>query len=66
MLSRLTRLGYVVDNMKGKSDYSFASNVVKGRIAETLVEEMFKKSDYIVYRFGYEAILEKSKGEKTL
>lgn len=44
--------------MKGKSDYSFASNVVKGRIAETLVEEMLKKSGYIVYRFGYEAILE--------
>ena len=58
MLSRLTRLGYVLNNMKEKSDYSFASNVVKGRIAETLVEEMFKKSDYIVYRFGYEAILE--------
>lgn len=38
--------------------YSFASNVVKGRIAETLIEEMFKKSGYIVYRFGYEAILE--------
>lgn len=36
----------------------FASNVVKGRIAETLVEEMFKKSGYQVYRFGYEAILE--------
>ena len=40
------------------ANYSFASNVVKGRIAETLVEEMFKKSGYIVYRFGYEAILE--------
>ncbi|MBI2650070.1 hypothetical protein HYX04_02025 [Candidatus Woesearchaeota archaeon] len=38
--------------------YDFASNVVKGRIAETLVEEMFKKSGYMVYRFGYEAILE--------
>ena len=40
-------------------DYvSFASQVVKGRIAETLVEEMFKKSGYKVYRFGYEAILQ--------
>ena len=38
--------------------YDFASNVVKGRIAETLVEEMFKKSGYMVYRFGYEAVLE--------
>ena len=42
--------------MKNKA--SFASNVVKGRIAETLIEEMFKKSGYQVYRFGYEAILQ--------
>jgi len=42
----------------GKSKTTFASNVVKGRIAETLVEEMFKKSGYQVYRFGYEAILQ--------
>ena len=54
MLSKLIRLGFVADFMV----YDFASNVVKGRIAETLVEEMFKKSGYMVYRFGYEAILE--------
>lgn len=41
-----------------KSHAKFASNVVKGRIAETLIEEMFKNSGYQVYRFGYEAILE--------
>ncbi|MEK6932718.1 MAG: hypothetical protein AABW56_02890 [Nanoarchaeota archaeon] len=44
--------------MDYNSKTSFASNVVKGRIAETLVEEMFKKSGYKVYRFGYEAILQ--------
>ena len=44
--------------MTYQSSAHFASNVVKGRIAETLVEEMFKKSKYQVYRFGYEAILQ--------
>ncbi len=37
---------------------SFASNLVKGRIAEALIEEMFKEAGYQVYRFGYEAILQ--------
>ena len=37
---------------------SFASNVVKGRIAESLIEEIFKEAGYKVYRFGYEAILQ--------
>jgi len=41
-----------------KNLIAFASNVIKGRIAETLIEEMFKKSGYQVYRFGYEAILQ--------
>ena len=44
--------------MLSESSIKFASNVVKGRIAETLVEEMFKNSGYKVYRFGYEAILQ--------
>ena len=44
--------------MMNKNSIYFASNVVKGRIAETLIEEMFKKSGYQVYRFGYERLLE--------
>jgi hypothetical protein len=44
--------------MMNKNSIDFASRVVKGRIAETLIEEMFKKSGYQVYRFGYERLLE--------
>lgn len=33
-------------------------NTLKGRMAETLVEELLKKSGNTVYRFGYEAIVQ--------
>lgn len=33
-------------------------NMLKGRMAESLVEELFKLCGYKVYRFGYEAILQ--------
>jgi len=33
-------------------------NVVKGRIAESLVSELLKKSRNKVYRFGYETVLQ--------
>jgi hypothetical protein len=33
-------------------------SMLKGRMAETLVEEMLKKSGNVVYRFGYEAIVQ--------
>lgn len=33
-------------------------NMLKGRIAETLVEELLRQSGNIVYRFGYEAIVQ--------
>lgn len=33
-------------------------NILKGRIGESLVEELLKKSGNKVYRFGYEAILQ--------
>lgn len=33
-------------------------NMLKGRMAETLVEDLLKQSGNIVYRFGYEAILQ--------
>lgn len=33
-------------------------SILKGRMAETLVEELLKKSGNIVYRFGYEAIVQ--------
>lgn len=32
--------------------------MLKGRMAETLVEELFRKSGNKIYRFGYEAILQ--------
>src|SRR3989344_5486987 len=37
---------------------NFAENILKGRMAETLFEELMKKSGNIVYRFGYEAIVQ--------
>lgn len=37
---------------------NFAEAMLKGRMAETLVEEMLKKSGNVVYRFGYEAIVQ--------
>ena len=33
-------------------------SMLKGRIAETLVEDLLKQSNNVVYRFGYEAILQ--------
>lgn len=36
----------------------YFDNIVKGRIAETIVEELFKKSGYKVFRYGYESVLQ--------
>ena len=33
-------------------------SMLKGRMAETLFEELMKKSGNVVYRFGYEAVLQ--------
>jgi hypothetical protein len=33
-------------------------SMLKGRMAETLVEELLRQSGNIVYRFGYEAIIQ--------
>lgn len=33
-------------------------NMLKGRMAETLFEELIKQSGNVVYRFGYEAIVQ--------
>ena len=43
-------------NEKNKNHY--AENMLKGRMAETLVDEMLKRSGNMVYRFGFEAVLE--------
>lgn len=37
---------------------TYAESMLKGRMAETLVEELLKQSGNIVYRFGYEAIVQ--------
>jgi len=37
---------------------NFAESMLKGRMAETLFEELMKSSGNIVYRFGYEAIVQ--------
>ena len=36
----------------------FAEKILKGRMAETLVEELLRESGNTVYRFGYEAIMQ--------
>lgn len=36
----------------------YAESMLKGRMAETLFEEMMKASGNTIYRFGYEAILQ--------
>ncbi len=36
----------------------YAESMLKGRMAETLVEEMLKKCGNQVYRFGYESVLQ--------
>lgn len=33
-------------------------NITKGRIAETLVNELLRRAGFRVYRFGYEAVLQ--------
>ncbi len=37
---------------------NFAEGMLKGRMAETLFEELMKSSGNIVYRFGYESIVQ--------
>jgi hypothetical protein len=37
---------------------NFAEGMLKGRMAETLFEELMRRSGNIVYRFGYEAIVQ--------
>lgn len=36
----------------------YSSNLIKGRIAETIVSEMLREAGYFVYRFGYEGLLQ--------
>lgn len=33
-------------------------NILKGRMAETIISEMLQEAGYFVYRFGYEGILQ--------
>ena len=35
-----------------------SENMLKGRMAETLIEEMLRQANNTVYRFGYEAIVQ--------
>ncbi|MDO8482397.1 MAG: hypothetical protein Q7S86_01100 [bacterium] len=43
---------------EGVDKNNFPEGMLKGRMAETLVEELLKKSGNTVYRFGYEAIMQ--------
>jgi hypothetical protein len=45
-----------LNDVSAKNDYPEA--MLKGRMAETLIEELLKKSGNSVYRFGYEAIMQ--------
>ena len=37
-----------------KNQYNYSENMIKGRIAETLIEELFTSMDYEVFRYGME------------
>jgi hypothetical protein len=45
-------------NENNAKENHYAENMLKGRMAETLVDEMLKRSGNLVYRFGYEAVLQ--------
>ena len=45
-----------MDHTTNQNNYS--ESMLKGRMTETLVEELLKKSGNTVYRFGYEAIMQ--------
>ena len=44
--------------MGRKNKFMNIESMLKGRMAETLVEELLRQSENIVYRFGYEAIVQ--------
>jgi len=48
-----------------KDDETFTENLIKGRIAETIVEQLFKVSEYEVFRFGMESALPAITGRLT-
>jgi len=39
-------------------NHLFNKNLLRGRIAECIVEQLFKDRGFNIYRFGYEAILQ--------
>lgn len=47
-----------INQNKKETQNNYSESMLKGRMAETLVEELLKKSGNTVYRFGYEAIMQ--------
>jgi hypothetical protein len=62
---------FVLDDEEGLSDkeYKYRYNMIKGRIAETLIQELFLSLKYNVFRYGMEntipGIMELLKGVKS-
>jgi len=58
-----------IDNGLNEKDWNFRYNMIKGRIAETLIQELFLSLDYNVFRYGMEntipGIMELLKGVKS-
>ncbi len=50
----LTSLPNNGSNGLSKKDSTFVENMIKGRIAETLIEELFLQLNYSVFRYGME------------
>lgn len=44
-------------NWLTKKDYNFHYNMIKGRIAETLIQELFLSLDFNVFRYGMENVI---------
>jgi hypothetical protein len=58
-----------LDSGLSEKDWNFSYNMIKGRIAETLIQELFLSLDYNVFRYGMEntipGIMELLKGVKS-
>ena len=58
-----------LDSGLSEKDWNFRYNMIKGRIAETLIQELFLSLDYNVFRYGMEntipGIMELLKGVKS-
>src|SRR6187399_1552544 len=68
-MNSTTASGFNVQQGLSERDHNFRYNMIKGRIAETLIQELFLSLDYNVFRYGMEntipGIMELLKGVRS-